>query len=252
MAVLGIDIGGSGIKAAPVDTEKGVLLAERFRLETPQPATVDAVTPAIKEIVEHFQWDGEIGCGYPGVIKRGTIFTAANIHPSWVGLDASDHFQKVTGCPTYMINDADAAGLAEMHFGAGVDQRGVVFVMTIGTGIGTAIFTEGNLVPNLEFGHFQIRGKDAEHRASNRVRLERELTWKKWAGRLNEYLTHIENLFWPDLIIVGGGVSKSFPKFAPHLTTRAPVVVAKMFNDAGIIGAAMTSHHPESTGVVRE
>ncbi|MCK6577704.1 MAG: ROK family protein [Anaerolineae bacterium] len=251
MAVLGIDIGGTGIKAAPVDTEKGILLAERFRVETPSPSTVAAVTPLIQDILHHFEWHDEVGCGYPGVIKRGTIFTAANVDSTWVGLDASTFFEQVTGCPTYMINDADAAGLAEMHFGAGVDQRGVVLVLTIGTGIGTALFVEGRLVPNLELGHLQIRGKDAEHRASNRVRVDRELTWKKWARRVNEYLMHVENLLWPDLIIIGGGISKSFSKFAPHLVTRAPVVCAKTYNDAGIIGAAMTSAHPESTGVAR-
>jgi len=249
MAVLGIDIGGTGIKAAPVDTTSGVLLAERLRIETPQPATVAAVTPLISEIVQHFSWEGEIGCGYPGVVKRGTIYTAANVDSSWIGLDAGAHFGYVTGCATYMINDADAAALAEMHFGAGRDQKGTVFLLTIGTGIGTAIFIDGHLLPNLEFGHLQIRGKDAEHRASNRVRIERELSWKKWARRLNEYMAHIENLFWPDLIIIGGGLSKNFPRFAPHLTTRAPLVAAQMLNDAGIIGAAMTSRHPESTGV---
>ncbi|MBK8026129.1 MAG: ROK family protein [Chloroflexi bacterium] len=252
MAVLGVDIGGSGIKAAPVDTDKGILLAERFRVETPQPATVAAVAPLLQEIVHHFEWHGVVGCGYPGVIKRGTIFTAANVDSTWMGLDASSFLEQVTGCQTYMINDADAAGLAEMHFGAGVDQRGVVLVLTIGTGIGTAMFVDGMLVPNLELGHIQIRGKDAEHRASNRVRVERDLSWRKWAARLNEYLMYLENLLWPDLIIIGGGVSKSFAKYAPHIVTRAPVVAAKTYNDAGIIGAAMTAFHPESIGLPGE
>lgn len=252
MAVLGIDIGGTGIKAAPVDTENGLLLAERYRVDTPQPATVAAVTPVIQEIVHHFEWHGEVGCGYPGVIKRGTVFTAANVDPSWIGLDASHFFRHTTGCPFYMVNDADAAGLAEMHFGAGVGQNGVVLVLTVGTGIGTALFVEGQLVPNLEFGHLVVRGKDAELRASNRARLERQLSWKKWTRRVNEYLSYMENLFWPDLIILGGGVSRNFAKFAPYLTTRSPIVVAKMFNDAGIIGAAMTSMHPESTDIVHE
>jgi polyphosphate glucokinase len=248
MAVLGIDIGGTGIKAAPVDTESGALLAERYRVETPQPSSVVAFAPLIQEIVDHFQWQGEVGCGYPGVIRRGTVFTAANLDSTWVGLDAAQFFGNLTGLPFYFVNDADAAGLAEMHFGAGMGHRGVVLVLTIGTGIGTALFVDGQLVPNLEFGHLKIRGKDAEHRASNKVRVDRQLSWKKWSRRLNEYLMHMENLFWPDLIIIGGGVSKSFVKFAPHLTTRAPIVVAKMFNDAGIVGAAMTSMHPESTG----
>ncbi len=245
MAILGVDVGGSGIKGAPVDTDEGKLLEERFRVVTPQPATVDDVVECIGRVVEHFNWKGEIGCGFPSVVKKGTIYTAANIDQSWIGVDAKARIEQLTQCRTHLINDADAAGLAEMHFGAGRDNSGLVFMVTVGTGIGTALFANGHLVPNTELGHIDIRGKEAEHRASNRVRLEKELAWKDWAKRFDEYLVYIEKLFWPDLIIVGGGLSKSFAKFAPYLSVQSPVVPAQMLNEAGIIGAAMAFKHHE-------
>jgi len=245
MAVLGIDIGGTGIKGAPVDTEKGTLLGERFRVETPQPATVADVARCVGEVARHFDWQGEIGCGFPSVVKNGTIYTAANVDHGWIGVDAKTLIERETKCPTHVINDADAAGLAEIHFGAGRDKKGVVFMVTIGTGIGTALFVNGVLLPNTELGHIDIRGKEAEHRASNRVRLEKDLSWKAWAPRFDEYLLYIERLFWPDLIIVGGGGSKSFNKFAPYLNVKTPIVPAQMLNEAGIIGAALTFLHPE-------
>ncbi len=245
MAILGVDVGGSGIKGAPVDTEQGVLLEPRFRVVTPQPATVDDVVDCIGRVAEHFDWHDEIGCGFPSVVKKGTIYTAANINSSWIGADAKALIEHRTQCRTHLINDADAAGLAEMHFGAGRDNKGVVFVVTIGTGLGTALFVNGELLPNAELGHLVVRGKDAELRASNRIRLERELSWKRWGKRFNEYLVYIERLFWPDLIIVGGGLSKSFAKFAPYLKVQSPVVPAEMLNEAGVIGAAMAFMHPE-------
>lgn len=245
MAILGIDVGGSGIKGAPVDTETGTLLEPRFRVVTPQPATVDDVVECIVKVAAHFKWDGEIGCGFPSVIKKGTIHTAANIAHEWIGVDAKAKIEHATQCRTHLINDADAAGLAEMHFGAGRDHKGVVLVITVGTGLGTSLFVNGELLPNTEFGHLMIRGKEAEHRASDRVRVEKELSWKQWAKRFNEYLTTMESLLWPDLIILGGGASKSFAKFAPHLKVQAPIVPAATLNEAGIIGAALTFHHPE-------
>jgi polyphosphate glucokinase len=245
MAILGVDVGGTGIKGAPVDTDDGKLLEERFRVVTPQPATVDDVVDCIGQVAEHFNWKGEIGCGFPSVVKKGTIYTAANIDKSWIGVNAKVQIEHRTQCRTHMINDADAAGLAEMHFGAGKDNKGVVFLVTIGTGLGTALFANGELVPNTELGHLSIRGKDAEDRASNRIRLEKELSWKQWSKRFNEYLMEVERLFWPDLIILGGGLSKSTAKFMPHLTVQAPVVPAQMLNEAGIIGAAMAFSHPE-------
>ncbi|MEO8377920.1 MAG: polyphosphate--glucose phosphotransferase [Candidatus Sumerlaeota bacterium] len=245
MAILGIDVGGTGIKGAPVDTDDGKLLGERFRVVTPQPATVDDVVDCIGQVADHFNWKGEIGCGFPSVVKKGTIYTAANIDKSWIGVNAKEQIEHRTQCRTHMINDADAAGLAEMHFGAGKDNKGVIFMITIGTGLGTALFVNGELVPNTELGHLSIRGKDAEDRASNRIRLEKELSWKQWSKRFNEYLMDVERLFWPDLIILGGGLSKSTAKFMPHLTVQAPVVPAQMLNEAGIIGAAMAFLHPE-------
>lgn len=245
MAILGVDVGGSGIKGAPVDTDEGALLEPRFRLVTPQPATVDDVVDCIGRVAEHFNWSGEIGCGFPSVVKKGTILTAANIDKSWIGVDAKALIEHRTQCRTHLINDADAAGLAEMHFGAGRDNRGVVLVVTIGTGLGTSLFVNGELLPNTELGHVIIRGRDAEHRASNRIRMEKELSWKRWGKRFNEYLTYLERLFWPDLIILGGGTSKSFAKFAPYLSVQAPVAAAKMLNEAGVIGAAMAFQHPE-------
>jgi polyphosphate glucokinase len=239
MNVLGIDIGGTGIKGAPVDTVNGALLAERFRVLTPQPATPEAVARCLLEIVQHFNWEGEIGVGYPGVVKVGHTMTAANVDPGWIGFDALALFERLTGCPLSLVNDADAAGLAEMRFGAGREQMNTVFMLTVGTGIGTAVFVDGKLVPNTELGHLIIRGKDAEHRASEKVRVEKELTWKAWAKRFNEYLTYLDNLFWPDLFIIGGGVSKNFSKFSHRLTVRARVLPAELQNDAGIVGAAM-------------
>jgi polyphosphate glucokinase len=239
MEVLGIDIGGTGIKGAPVDTMNGALMVERFRVLTPQPATPDAVIRSVVEVVTHFNWHGEIGVGYPGVVKNGHTMTAANVDPGWIGFNALDALQQATGCPVSLINDADAAGLAEMRFGAGRNQSNVVIMLTIGTGIGTALFVNGHLVPNTEMGHLIIRGKDAEHRASERVRVEKELSWKAWSKRFNEYLTYLDNLFWPDLFIIGGGLSKHFERFSHRLTVRARVAPAELMNDAGIVGAAM-------------
>ena len=208
MHIFGLDIGGSGVKGAPVDTQTGELLGERFRVPTPQPSTPEAVVAAAVEVVEHFGWQGPIGCGFPAVIKDGNVFTAANVDPSWIGTDLRDALQTKLGGPVQVLNDADAAGLAEMHFGAGRGVEGVVLLITLGTGIGTALFVKGQLVPNTELGHIELRGKDAELRASDRVREERNLSWKQYAKRLDEYLDAIQRLLWPDLVIVGGGISR--------------------------------------------
>jgi polyphosphate glucokinase len=237
--VLGIDIGGSGIKGAPVDIETGKLLAERLRLITPDPATPEACAECIGEIARHFKWDGRIGCGYPGVVKNGVTMTAANMDEGWINQDAKTLIEHTTQCKTSIMNDADAAGLAEVRFGAGRDVKGLVMMITLGTGIGTALFIDGKLVPNTELGHLELRGKDAELRASDRARVKKDLSWKDWAKRLDEYLDAIERLLWPDLIIVGGGASKNHEKFIPFLTVRTPIVPAQMFNDAGIVGAAL-------------
>ena len=239
--VLGIDIGGSGIKGAPVNRRTGTFLAERQRTDTPQPSTPDAVAAVVAEIVHHFEWTGPIGVTVPAVVKGGVLLTAANIDKAWIGTDAASLFTEVTGNPVTVLNDADAAGIAEMRFGAGKGRRGVVVMITLGTGIGCAVFNDGVLLPNTELGHLQIRGKDAETRASARVKEEKKESWRKWAKRVDEYLDHLDALLWPDLIIVGGGVSKNADKFFPMLDVRAELVAATLLNDAGIVGAALSA-----------
>jgi polyphosphate glucokinase len=240
MATLGIDIGGSGIKGALVDVETGQLLTERRRLPTPEKAKPNDVAEVVRELVGYFEYTGVIGCGFPAVVQHGVARTAANVHENWIGTNVDELLGRVTGCRVYTINDADAAGIAEMAFGAGCNaQKGVVIVVTLGTGIGTAIFTDGHLVPNTEFGHMKIRGKDAEARASDAARQRKEMTWKKYAARLQEYLVEMENLFWPDLFIIGGGASKRADEFFPLLKIRTKIVPAQLLNQAGIIGAAV-------------
>jgi polyphosphate glucokinase len=240
--VLGIDIGGSGIKAAPVETDSGELLADRQKLATPQPATPDAVEQIVRDLVKDFSWTGPAGITFPGVVTKGVIQTAANVDHSWIGVDAVKTFSACTQLQVTMINDADAAGVAEMRFGAGEGVTGTVLMLTLGTGIGSALFIDGLLVPNTEFGHVQIRGKDAEKRASEHAREEHDLSWGSWAGRVDEYLEHMEALLSPDLIIIGGGVSRKSDKFLPLLKgLRAKVVAATLQNDAGIVGAALAA-----------
>jgi polyphosphate glucokinase len=241
MQVLGIDVGGSGIKGAPVDIQTGQLKAERFRIKTPKKAEPEPVAEVVREIARNFDWKGPIGIGFPAPIKSGVALMAANISPKWVGLNADDLFTRVTGCACTMVNDADAAGLAEMAFGAGRGQPGTVIMVTLGTGIGSAIFYRGRLLPNTEFGHLDINGKDAEHRASDAVRQREDLSWKKYAKRLDRYLMAMEKLFWPDLFIVGGGISKESEKYLPLLTIETPIVPAQLLNEAGIVGAALAA-----------
>lgn len=246
MAVLGIDIGGTGIKGAPVNVETGELLAERFRIPTPQPALPNAVADVVHEIARHFDYSGPAGITFPAIIKKGVVYSAANVDKSWIGTDAAKLFQSHLGGPVTVVNDADAAGIAEMHFGAGRGRAGVVILLTFGTGIGSAVFHDGRLLPNSEFGHLQIRGKDAERRASEKVREDKGLSWKKWAGRVSDYLAYLEKLFSPDLFIIGGGVSNKSEKFLPYLTSKTEVMVeaAQMRNEAGIIGAACLAGNP--------
>ena len=243
MAVLGIDIGGSGIKAAPVDVENGIFLKTRYRIPTPAPGRPDQVLDVISKLVDHFQWEGKIGIGFPGVVKRGVIQTAANVSDLWVGQDLAVLVGNATGCQTTVLNDADAAGLAEMRFGTGQQfEDDFVIFLTIGTGIGSAFFTKRELWPNVELGHLKIRSKDAEHRAGDGVRQEQELSWKKWGRRLKEVLKTYDFLFNPDAIIIGGGVSKKFNLYAKFLKDiHAQVLPAELQNQAGIIGAAMAA-----------
>jgi polyphosphate glucokinase len=239
MQVLGIDVGGSGIKGMPVDVETGALLAERIRMKTPSGAEPEPMAGFVGEIARAFDWKGPIGIGFPAPIKKGIVMMAANLSQKWIGINADEYFTSITGCPCKTGNDADVAGLAEMTFGAGKGQTGTVIMLTLGTGIGTAIFFNGHLLPNTEFGHLQMKGKDAEHRASDAARQRDDLSWKKYAKRLNSYITAMEKLFWPDLFIIGGGISKVHEKFLPLLTTQAPVVPAQLQNEAGIVGAAL-------------
>lgn len=240
MTLLGIDIGGTGIKGAPVDVETGQLTAERFRIETPQPALPNSVADVVEQVAAHFNYKGPTGITFPAVVKQGVIYTAANVDHSWIGTNAGELFSQHVGGPVAVVNDADAAGIAEMRFGAGKDRKGVVIMLTLGTGIGSAIFLDGQLLPNSEFGHLRIRGKDAERRASEKIREDKKLSWKQWSKRLSEFLNEMEKLFSPDLFIIGGGISKKSEKFFPLLTTKTEVIIvpAQMRNDAGIIGAA--------------
>lgn len=241
MEILGIDIGGSGIKGAPVDISTGELTRPRHRIPTPQPSKPKAVAEVVGQIVKHFEWTGPVGCTFPAIVSHGVMKSAANVDDEWIGTNGVKLFENETRCPVRILNDADAAGLAEMAFGVGRNRGGVVIMLTIGTGIGSGMFVDGILFPNSELGHLKIRGKDAEHRASDRVRKEEGLTWKKWAKRFNEYLNHVEFIFSPDLLIIGGGASKKFDQFAPYLTVQAEILPAMLRNDAGIIGAAMAA-----------
>jgi polyphosphate glucokinase len=241
LEILGIDVGGSGIKGAPVDTATGSLLQTRHRLPTPQPATPDAVCDVVAAIAAHFSWSGPIGCAFPARIKGGVALTAANIDRSWIGTNVEELIESKTGCPTRVVNDADAAGVASMTFGAGRGRRDLVILLTFGTGIGSAIFINQTLVPNTELGHLTLHGQVAEHYAADRARKEHKLSWKTWAKRVQEYLNRIEFLFAPDLIVLGGGVSKPKrrDKYLHFLETKAELTTAALLNEAGIIGAAL-------------
>jgi polyphosphate glucokinase len=242
MKILGIDVGGSGIKGAIVDTTKGVLETKRYRIPTPKPATPKAVIQTIIEIIEHFEWEGKVGCGFPAAIVDDIVRTASNIDKSWIGVNASSEIEKRTGCKTTLVNDVDAAGFAEMKLGAGKDKKGIIFMAAFGTGIGTSIFRDGTLITNTELGHIIMEnGKIAEDYAANSVREKKNLSWEKWGKRVSEYLNHIEKLFYPSLIIIGGGVSKDFNKFEEYLTVNTKVVPAEKENHAGIIGAALAA-----------
>ena len=242
MQALGIDIGGTGIKGAPVDVTTGQLTTARKKIPTPRPATPEAVTAVVKELAAQFGWTGVTAATFPGVITGGIVRTAANVDQAWIGADAAAAFSQAIGTQVTVLNDADAAGVAEMTFGAGKGERGTVLMLTFGTGIGSALFTAGQLVPNTEFGHIEIRGKDAESRAAESAKVAHNWGWKDWSERVEEYMAHMEALLSPDLIIVGGGISKESEKWVPRLKAiRARVVPATLHNDAGIVGAAMAA-----------
>ncbi|RII15975.1 Polyphosphate glucokinase [Streptomyces sp. YIM 130001] len=242
MQIFGVDIGGSGIKGAPVDLEHGDLAEPRHKVLTPHPATPEDVADCVRQVVGHFEWSGPVGITFPGVVTDGsTVRSAANVDKSWVDVDAraliSEH---LGGLPVTVLNDADAAGVAEAHFGAARGRKGTVIVLTLGTGIGSAVFTDGHLVPNTELGHLELHGHDAEKRASTKARDDEQLTWEQWAHRVKKYLAHVEMLFSPELFVIGGGVSRKAHKFLPLIEgIRAEIVPADLLNNAGIVGAAM-------------
>lgn len=243
MAILGIDIGGSGIKGNLVDPFNGRLVAERHKILTPQPATPDAVADVIAEMVTYFDYRGPVGCTFPAIVKSGVTLSAANVDGSWVGTNAEVLFEERSpGNDFTMLNDADAAGVAEMEFGAGRDHPGVVLLLTFGTGIGSALFADGKLVPNTELGHLHFAGHESvEDWAAAKVKKEDGLDWAEWTARACEYLNHLDRLFSPDLFVFGGGVSRKWEKISPHLTTAVKTVPAQLQNEAGIVGAAMAA-----------
>ncbi|MFF7978263.1 polyphosphate--glucose phosphotransferase [Streptomyces sp. NPDC007901] len=249
MQIFGVDIGGSGIKGAPVDLDKGDLAQERCKVLTPHPATPDGVADGVKQVVDHFGWSGPVGLTFPGVISDGThIRTAANVDKSWIDTDARTLFsERLGGLPVTVVNDADAAGVAEVEFGAGRGRKGVVLLLTFGTGIGSALFVDGELVPNTELGHLELDGHDAEKKASSKAKEDEDLSWEHWAHRVNKYLAHVEMLFTPNLFIIGGGVSRKADKFLPYIKgIKAEIVPAQLQNNAGIVGAAMRAAHHAS------
>ncbi|MEL6864361.1 MAG: ROK family protein [Bacteroidota bacterium] len=244
---LGIDIGASGIKGALVDIKSGQLITERFRVPTPNPSHPKAVAVAFAEVVKHFEWTKAVGCGFPAIVKNGKTLTAANIDDKWIGAEVEQILSKACGVPVIAANDADLAGVAEMKHGAGKGEKGTVIFVTIGSGLGSAFFREGILIPNTEFGHFYLKGHKVvvEQYAADSVRKKEDLSWTKWAGRFDEYLHMVEKLLCPDLIILGGGASKKFEKFSKVLTAKTRIIPATLLNHAGIIGAALMVHEKQ-------
>ena len=240
--VLGIDVGGSGIKANIVDPVAGVVLAERHKIPTPRPATPDAVTDVVAKMVDWFRWSGVVGCAFPAVVRRGVAFSAANIDPSWIGVDVAARFSAATGLEVTVINDADAAGLAEARHGAARDRNGVVLVLTFGTGIGSALVVDGTLVPNTELGHLELDGHaPVEAWAAASVRKAEGLSWAEWGDRVDRLLHHLDRLFSPDLFVIGGGVSRKWERFRSRLTVGVETAAAAFGNQAGIVGAALAA-----------
>lgn len=237
----GIDIGGTGMKAAIVDLDTGELVSKRHRISTPKPATPEAMAAVARELVDGHRWDGPLGVAFPSIVQHGVVTLAANIDASWIGVDADRLFSDITAHEVTLVNDADAAGIAEMYFGAGRGRRGVVLMLTFGTGIGSGLFVDGTLVPNTELGHLELDGHDAETRAAAVVREREGIGWGEWTPRVERYLRHVEMLFSPDLIIVGGGVSKAADDWLPRISIDTEIVAAEMANNAGIVGAALVA-----------
>ena len=242
---LGIDIGGTGIKGGLVDLATGTLVSDRFRIDTPKPATPEAVAEVAAKVAGNFDYSGPIGTAFPGVVQHGVVHTAANVDKSWIGTDLVEIMRGRVNGPVTALNDADAAGLAEVRYGAAKDHSGLVITVTFGTGIGIAVVHNGVLIPNAELGHIEIDGFDAETKAAASARERDDLSWEQWAQRADRYLKTLENLLWPDLFILGGGISKRPEKWVPHLKTRTPLTVATLINNAGIVGAALAAVEAE-------
>ena len=243
MNIFGVDIGGTGIKAAIVNTLTGELISEHKRIATPKPATPENIARCLAELIRETGWTGPVGCGFPATVHHGVAYSASNIDPSWINTDAQSLFSQVTDCPCFVVNDADAAGMAEMRFGAGGEKSGVTLLLTIGTGIGSAVFVNGELHPNTELGHLKFAGSIAEHYCAESTRITQQLSWQEWGSRFNEYLNHLEFIFNPDRFIIGGGVAEHIAEILPFITTKAPILAAKSLNQAGIIGAALFAEH---------
>lgn len=238
----GVDVGGSGVKGGIVDLDTGQLIGERFKLPTPQPSTPDSVAKTIAEVVEKFGWEGGLGVTYPGVVTDGIVQTAANVDKGWIGTNAQEVIgAALGGRKVTVLNDADAAGLAEEKFGAGKDNTGVIVLLTFGTGIGSAVIHNGVLLPNTEFGHLEVGGKEAEHRAASSIKEAKDWSYERWTKEVTKVLIAVENAIWPDLFIAGGGISRKADKWIPLLQNRTPVVAAALQNEAGIVGAAMAA-----------
>jgi len=235
---LGIDVGGTGIKGALVDLETGQLVSDRFRLDTPQPARPADVADVVVAVADHFEFDGATGVAFPGVVLDGVVHTAANLHPDWIGLSLADLVGPRLRGPSTFLNDADAAGLAESHFGAARGMDGVVLLVTLGTGIGVAMISDGRLVANSELGHLELDGVDAETYAAASARKRNGHSWEEWGGHADHYLKHLEGLVWPKLFVLGGGITKNPEKWLQYLNPRTPIVLAQHINNAGIVGAA--------------
>lgn len=247
--ILGVDVGASGIKGAIIDIRTGTMLTERLRLPTPDPSTPAAMAATFSELVQSFSWNGLIGVGFPAIVKNGVAQTAANIDKSWIQTSIEATFSAASGCPVKVLNDADAAGIAEMHFGLGKDVEGTAILITIGSGLGSALFVDGKIVPNTELGHLYLKGHDmvVEQYASNNAKDRDGLNWEEWATRFNAYLNHLELLFSPNLILLGGGTSKYFNEYARFFTVKAPVQPAQFLNSAGMIGAAYYAYETVQT-----
>lgn len=237
----GIDIGGTGIKGALVNVATGELVSERFRLDTPQDASPQQLADTVQQVAEHLNFSGPIGVTFPGVVLHGAVQYTANLSQAWIGVSAQEILSRAVNAPITILNDADAAGLAEAHYGAGRGQQGLVIMVTLGTGIGTALVHDGKLIPNVELGHIEVDGHDAETRASASARERLGLSWKVWAGKVERYLQSLEKVMWPDLIIIGGGISKKPGKWFDLIDTRTPKVIANLINNAGIVGAAFAA-----------